>query len=201
MTKFLPPPIEAGLGDIDTQRLHLRKFRLTDLDALSRVFAKPEVWRFPFGRGLTRSETESFLKGTIDEWEQCQFGCWIAIEKKTDEVVGYVGLSVPMFLPEILPAVEVGWRFDPGHWGRGFATEGAQAALREGFTTLGLDQITSVPQVGNPASARVADRLGMRLERTVKIPANDRRGELLGHLYVTTNGEWLSHWVGRRGDD
>jgi len=128
----------------------------------------------------------------VEEWEQCEFGCWIAIEKKTREVVGYLGLSVPMFLPEILPAVEVGWRLDPAHWGRGLATEGATAALREGFTTLGLEQITSVPQVGNPASARVADRLGLRFERRVTIPANTKRGELEGLLYVMTKDEWLS---------
>jgi len=99
---------------------------------------------------------------------------------------------VPMFLPEIHPAVEVGWRFDPDHWGRGLATEGARAALREGFTTLGLNEITSVPQTGNTASSRVAERIGMRIDRTVAIPANERRGELEGRLYTMSREEWLA---------
>ncbi|WP_424775094.1 GNAT family N-acetyltransferase [Novosphingobium sp.] len=44
------------------------------------------------------------------------------------QAIGYVGISVPHFLPDILPAVEAGWRFDPVAWGQAYATEGASAA-------------------------------------------------------------------------
>ncbi len=155
------------------------------------MFAKAEVWEYPYGRGLTRRGTQDFINTMIEEWAQCGFGCWIAIERVTNTVVGYLGLSVPMFLPEILPAVEVGWRLDPDHWGRGLATEGASAALREGFTTLGLDEITSVPQTGNDASSRVAERIGMRFDRVVRIPPNEKRGELEGRLYRLSRDEWV----------
>ena len=99
---------------------------------------------------------------------------------RPDDALGYLGLSVPTFLPEILPAVEVGWRLRPDAWGQGLATEGAGAALDEAFTTLGLDEVCSVPQADNPASIRVAERLGMRLDRQVEIPANERRGAARG---------------------
>jgi len=190
MSAFRPPTIDAPLGDVSTDRLELRRFHHDDLDELAIVFAKPEIWQFPYGRGFTKSETEVFLAGMIKEWEQCGFGCWVAIERDSAAIIGYVGLSVPMFLPEILPAVEVGWRFDPDHWGRGFASEGARAAIREGFTTMGLDEITSVPQAGNPASSRVAERIGMRFDGIVEIPANERRGQLEGLLYRITREEW-----------
>jgi RimJ/RimL family protein N-acetyltransferase len=186
------PPIAAPLGDVTTDRLRLRRFDDDDLDELAAVFAKPEVWRYPYGRALTRTETQAFLAAQIREWDECGFGCWLAIERATDRVAGYVGLSVPRFLPEILPAVEVGWRFDPAVWGRGYATEGAAAALDEAFTTLGLDDVCSVPETDNAASVRVAERLGMRLARTVTIPATDRRGELTGSLFVITRDGWLS---------
>lgn len=190
MSAFRPPTIAAPLGDVSTDRLELRRFSDDDLDELAVVFAKPEIWQFPYGRGFTKLETEVFLAEMIEEWNQCGFGCWVAIERATAAIVGYVGLSVPMFLPEVLPAVEVGWRFDPDHWGRGFASEGARAALREGFSTMRLDEICSVPQVGNPASSRVAERIGMRFDRQVDIPANDRRGQLEGLLYRITSEEW-----------
>lgn len=139
---------------------------------------------------MSRDETAEFLNAQIKEWENCSFGCWIALERESSRVVGYVGLSVPMFLPEILPAVEVGWRFDPAAWGRGYASEAARAALREAFDTLGLDSVCSVPQADNPASSRVCERIGMHFEREVTIPANERRGELVGRLYTVARPAW-----------
>lgn len=114
----------------------------------------------------------------------------MAEHREDQRIIGYVGLSVPMFLPEILPAAEVGWRLDPAYWGRGLATEGARAALHEGFITLGLGEIVSVPQARNPPSARVCERLGMHLDNEVTIPANERRGELAAVLYRITRRQW-----------
>jgi RimJ/RimL family protein N-acetyltransferase len=187
------PPIAAPLPELTTERLDLRRFRPDDLDELSIVFEKREVWQFPYGRAFTREETSDFLDAQIQEWDDCGFGCWIAREKTSSRVLGYVGISVPMFLPQILPAVEVGWRFDSAVWGRGFASEGARAALAEGFDTLGLEEICSVPQADNPASSRVCDRIGMRFEREVTIPANTRRGELTALLYKMTRAEWRAN--------
>lgn len=191
MGRRLVPDVSAPLGSAQTDRLQLRRFESSDLDALAEVFAKPEVWRFPYGRAFTRLETSSFLDAQMQEWEECGFGCWIAILSETSQVIGYVGLSVPRFLPEILPAVEVGWRFDPAHWGQGLATEGAGAALREGFNTLGLSEICSLPQSANPRSFGVCERLGMSLMRNVQCPATDRRGEVEARMYVMSSAEWV----------
>ncbi len=190
------PPIAAPLPERITERLDLRRFRRDDLDELAVVFEKREVWQFPYGRPFTRQETSDFLDAQIREWDDNGFGCWIARDRASGRVIGYVGISIPMFLPEILPAIEVGWRFDPAVWGMGLASEGARAALDEGFNTLGLDEICSVPQSDNPASSRVCDRIGMRLEREVMIPANSRRGEVTALLYKMTRAEWRGVYSG-----
>jgi RimJ/RimL family protein N-acetyltransferase len=172
--------------------MHLRAFDHNNLRGLAKVFAKPDVWRFPYGRGFTTEETERFLQARIEEWDAFGFGCWIAEMLDSSEIVGYVGLSVPQFLPEILPAVEVGWRFDPAWWGRGLASEGAVAALQEGFATLGLRDICSLPQSANPRSYRVCERIGMHFDRLVVCPATDRRGEVEARMYILTAEEWQS---------
>lgn len=186
------PPIAAPLGDVETERLRLRRFAPDDLDPLARVFAKPEVWQFPYGRAFSREETAAFLKTQIAEWESCGFGLWIAIDRKDEQVVGYVGLAVPRFLPDVLPAVEVGWRFAPEVWGRGFATEGARAALREAFETLRLEEVCSLPQTTNPKSYAVCERLGMRYDRDVAIPPRERHGPITARAYWITAAAWPS---------
>ena len=190
------PEIAAPLGDVTTERLELRRFVPSDLDALAVVFAHDEVWRFPYGRGFTRDETATFLTAQIREWAECGFGCWLATERESGRVVGYVGLSVPRFLPEVLPAAEVGWRFGPDVWGRGYAAEGATAALDEAFSTLGLDRVCSLPQTDNPASVRVAERLGMTLEREVEIPADDRRGAVTASVFWIDAPAWRARRAG-----
>jgi RimJ/RimL family protein N-acetyltransferase len=187
----LAPPIAAPLGDVTTERLELRRFRADDAELLAPVFAQEEVWRYPYGRAMTREETESFVASQLAHWEEHRFGLWVAGERSTGRTVGYVGLAVPTFLPEILPAVEVGWRFEPAVWGRGYATEAATAALDEAFTTLGLEEVCSLPQVDNPASCRVADRLGLRRGREIPLPANERRGEVVAVLYGVDRATWV----------
>lgn len=148
---------------IETDRLLLRPWRTTDLDALAAVFARPEVWRYPMGQGLDREETERFLSHQIRRHEVDGFGLLAAELKPDHELIGYLGLSVPTFLPEVLPAVEVGWRLHPAHWGKGLASEGGRACLAHGFTALTLDRIVSITDARNGASRRVMERLGMRL--------------------------------------
>ena len=124
---------------------HLRSFRRSGRskrsDCCSVDSKQPTSTRLPlcsatprFGGthtagAFTRAETSAFLDAQMQKWDEVGFGCWITALKPTMEVIGYVGLSVPMFLPEILPAVEVGWRFSPLHWGKGYASEGATAGL------------------------------------------------------------------------
>ncbi|MDQ6947811.1 MAG: GNAT family N-acetyltransferase [Actinomycetota bacterium] len=150
------------MGAVETERLLLRPWSSTDVDALIALFAEPEVWRYPFGRGLTEAASEQFLERQLEHWDAYGFGMWAAALAPTGRLIGYIGLSTPSWLPQVLPAVEVGWRLHPDYWGRGLATEGGRASLRHGFETLELDRIISIFNPDNAASGRVMDKLGMR---------------------------------------
>lgn len=144
-----------------TERLTLRAWTDADLDPLAEVFAVKAVWEFPFSRGLTREETAAFLEHQRASWRTRGFGLWAAELRETGELIGFIGLSVPSFLPEVLPAVEVGWRIHPRHWRQGLATEGGRASIEQGFAALGLDRIVSIAEPDNEASIRVMRKLGM----------------------------------------
>jgi RimJ/RimL family protein N-acetyltransferase len=177
---------------VKSARLELTPIDSSSVDRLTPVFAKEEVWRFPFGRGLTRVETEDLVNGWIEHWTVLGFGLWMVTERQHGATIGYAGLAVPSFLPEVLPAVEVGWRFDPSAWGHGYATEAAEIALGCAFEVLQLNEVLSLPQVDNPQSVRVAERIGMRLERRAMVPASDERGPVEVAVMIMTCSEWGS---------
>ena len=190
------PVLAAPLGDRTTARLRLVRFSHDHIDEIARLFAKPEVWMFPYARGFNRAETERFVDNQIAEWETYGVACWLAFDRSTDNLIGYTGLSVPHFLPEVLPALEVGWRFDPDVWGRGYASEGAAAALDEAFQTLGLNEVVSVPQSENEPSWRVCERLGMEFDRLVIAEGNAMRGPVEARLYRISRSKWQQRSVG-----
>jgi RimJ/RimL family protein N-acetyltransferase len=159
-----------SMDHVETDRLLLRRWHHDDLDALTRVFRKPEVWWFPFKRGWTAEETEVFLGQKLSEWESRGWSQWAVVTKEHRALIGFLGLSPPEFLPEVMPTVEVGWRIDPDYWGKGFATEGGRAALDFGFEVLELDEIVSICEPENVASSRVMKRLGMIHDRDTKHP-------------------------------
>ena len=129
---------------LQTPRLNLRRLHEGDLDTLARIYADPDVMRY-------------IRDGSI---------------RDPGELAGWVGLAVPEFLPEVLPAVEIGWRLARPRWGGGIATEGARAVLRFGFVDCGLDRLVSIRHVDNHASGRVMEKLGMHLDRRTTAPAS-----------------------------
>jgi RimJ/RimL family protein N-acetyltransferase len=145
---------------IETERLLLRAWRSSDAAPFAALNADPEVTRYLRGP-MSRDDSDELLARIRGHWQEHGFGLYAVEVKDGGAFAGFVGLAVPSFLPEVLPAVEVGWRLAREHWGKGYATEGARASLAHGFGELGLRQIISIIDPGNAASVRVAERLEM----------------------------------------
>lgn len=178
--------------EILTERLRLRPFRDDDLDALTVIFAKPDVWRFPFGRGFSAEETEAFLRDRIDRQARPGTSPGAAEERATGRLIGYIHLTPPEWLPEVMPAVEIGWRLDPDWWGKGLATEGARAVLGYGFEVMALSEVLSIYQPENRASGRVMERLGIGLARETRHP---HFGFVL-RIHRLTRADWAARQGG-----
>jgi XTP/dITP diphosphohydrolase len=150
-------------ASVETDRLLLRAIQPGDLGAFVPIWSDPEAMRY-VGAGHPRvgQEAQDTIDRLVAHREEHGFGLWSVIPKGADRVVGWAGLSVPRFLPAVLPAVECGWLLAPSEWGKGYATEAGAAALRHGFRDLGLRRIISLIYPGNERSMAVARRLGMR---------------------------------------
>ena len=177
----------SGVPVLETNRLLLRGWRDGDLPELARMYADPEVMRY-IGDGHPRSleESRGFFERIRASWAGRGFGLWAAELKETGRLVGRLGLSVPEFLPEVLPAVEVGWLIDRPYWGQGLATEGAEASLRFAFEELRLERVLGICDPRNVASERVMQKLGLVLERRTLEP--ELGLPLL--VYAVTAADW-----------
>ncbi|MDQ6948173.1 MAG: GNAT family N-acetyltransferase [Actinomycetota bacterium] len=178
---------------IRTDRLTLRPWSLDDIDALTPIFADEAVWWFPFGGGLDHEATEQFVARQISHQETHGFGLWAAELTAVHSLIGFVGLAVPTWLPEVMPAVEVGWRLHPDHWGQGLATEAGRASVEYGLDRVGLDRIIGIYDPRNGASGRVMEKLGMRPWLRTTDP--ERGNELA--VYELTREEWTGRLASR----
>jgi RimJ/RimL family protein N-acetyltransferase len=167
------PNVTSVMPHLRTARLELRPLHPHDLDRLAALHAEPSFWRYPLGRGQTRAETAAFLERTLGDYAQHGYGIGALVEGESGELAGWAGLSIPTFLPEILPSVEVGWRLGSAWRGRGYATEAGQAWVAWGFEVLGLERIVSIFEPANAASGRVMEKLGFALEQVTVHPGYD----------------------------
>ena len=152
---------------LTTERLILRPPRDEDLAPFAAMNADPEVMRH-FPATLSRAESDAMVARNRDGFAARGFGNWAIEVSGVTSFAGFVGLSVPRFQAHFTPCVEIGWRLVTAYWGKGYATEGARAALAFGFATLKLPEIVSFTVVANLPSRRVMERLGMRHD-----PADD----------------------------
>ena len=145
---------------METPRLLLRPWRDSDREPFARMCADPRVMEH-FLKCLTRAESDALIDRGMAKFQREGFSLAATELKETGEFIGFIGLSVPAFEAHFTPCVEIGWRLAAEYWGRGYATEGAQACLRFGFEELGLKEIVSFTVVGNIRSRRVMEKLGM----------------------------------------
>ena len=166
---------------LGTNRLTLRMLRETDFDAYAEMCGNRDVMRYiGDGQPLTRPLAWRKLALMIGHWALRGYGLWAAEERSSGLFAGYIGF----WNPEGWPGFELGWTLRQSFWGRGLATEGAQAALRFAFTELQQPQVISLIAPENAASIRVAERLGERW-----VDSSDVMGQPVS-VYRITRGEW-----------
>ena len=164
---------------INTERLLLRRWRHEDHVPFAQMCSDPDVMRY-IGNGSTRSAVDAarYISSFEREWNERGFGLFAVEARQTGNLIGFTGLSRPDFLPEVLPSVEIGWRFSKPSWRKGYATEAAIAALSFGVNQLGITDIVSICQTGNSASVRIMQKLGMIFDRTTIDPTCGREVEV-----------------------
>lgn len=145
---------------LQTKRLLLRPWKESDLAPFAKLNADPKVMEF-FPNTLSRKESDALVKKFQEENEEQGYGYWAIEVPNLAEFIGFVGLKYWNLETNFAPCVDIGWRLDSSHWGRGYATEGARRVLQYGFEEIKLTEIVSMATTGNERSQNVMRRLGM----------------------------------------
>jgi [ribosomal protein S5]-alanine N-acetyltransferase len=142
---------------IDTQRLLLREIIPNDAETFYLLNSSPEVMRFTGDEPFTSiEEAKTFLKNYPD-YERNGFGRWAVVLKDNGNIIGWCGLKL-----NEEKEIDLGYRLFKEHWGKGFATESANACLDYGFNILGFKRIIGRVDRENIASKRVLEKIGMQ---------------------------------------
>jgi RimJ/RimL family protein N-acetyltransferase len=164
----------GSMTEIRTPRLLLRRWYDDDLAPMAEINADPQVMRWvDDGAVLSLDDTAEAIERWEDEWDEEGFGLFAVELLASGELVGFAGLSVPEFLPEVASDVAISWRLGTPFWGQGYASEAAHATLEFALQDRNLDRVISINRVGNEASENVVRKLGMKLEREAVHPEYD----------------------------
>ena len=154
---------------IESERLVLRTWTPEDRPVLERISAESRITRWlAIGEPLANRKIDTFLMRQTNGQEQRGWCRWAVELRKPglgdpQGVVGFCGFGC-----KFAPEVELGWTLLPQVWNRGLATEAGRAALEYGFDVIGFPRVISAVLPDNAASCRVADKLGMTVDGTIK---------------------------------
>jgi RimJ/RimL family protein N-acetyltransferase len=152
---------------LETNRLILRHQVVEDLTALWALYCNPQITKYIPDATRSRAEAQEELEWHMHGHPKYpELGLWATIQKETGKFIGRCGL-----LPWTIDGqreVEVAYTIAQEYWGQGLGTEAARGILEYGFTTLHLSRLICLIDPENIASQRVAEKIGMKLEKKVE---------------------------------
>jgi ribosomal-protein-alanine N-acetyltransferase len=159
---------------LETERLVLRPFTMDDVDGIHEVLGDAEIMTY-YPAPFTRAKSRQWVEWNLANYRDHGYGLWVLESKETGRLVGDCGL-----IPQTVDGtreVEVGWHVHRTRQRQGLATEAARECIRHAGAELGLTRMISLIRPENVPSRRVAEKLGMTVEKETM------RGDLLHLVY------------------
>ena len=161
---------------LETQRLVLRRLTTGDAPFIFQLLNEPSFIRFIGDKGVRNLEDARnyILNGPVLSYERNGFGLYLVELRETETSIGICGL----IKRDSLPDVDVGFAFLPRFWKKGYAVESAGAVLNFAREVLKLDRIVAITDIENEASGKVLEKLGMKLDKLIKLSDNSETVKL-----------------------
>ncbi|ABV85852.1 GNAT family N-acetyltransferase [Shewanella pealeana] len=148
----------------ETPRLIIREFNLDDIQAVYDFNADERVNRYTGDAGVIQSlaDAERIIRDIwLNEYLQFGYARWAVVLKDSNEVIGFCGFKNDHHINE----TDIGYRFSPEYWGKGYATEANLACIEYAKTNMDLDYIVGDVVEENQGSINVLSKLGMKFNK------------------------------------
>lgn len=163
---------------METERLMFRELNPSDYIELCKFLQDIEVM-YAWEHAFSDKQVREWLDKNILRYKNEGFGYWAVINKGNNKLIGNAGLLSTLIDGE--KRVEVGYIFNKEFWHKGFAYESAKACVDYAFNKLNLSEIYASIRPTNLSSIKVAEKLGMKLQKEfIKLFENK---EMLHLLY------------------
>lgn len=163
------------MKQIETERLIIREFELSDAEGLFELDSNPDVLKF-IGIDSVKEiqESEDLIRVLQKQYAENGIGRWAVIEKSTGDFMGWSGLKLYREpINNQINIYELGYRFIPRFWGKGFATESARAWVNYAFDELKIPKLFAVTDLEHHSSKNVLHKLGFKDIEVIKYNGED----------------------------
>ncbi len=155
-----------GNPGLETERLILRKFEIPDVHDILEYAKDPDVARYTTWEAhKSIKDSEGFVKWVLDRYQKDEAGEWGIELKETGKIIGSMGF---VQLDLINSVGVIGYALGKNYWGKGIITEAVSRLIRFSFEEMNLNRIEAVHIVGNEASGRVMQKVGMVFEGVLR---------------------------------
>jgi [ribosomal protein S5]-alanine N-acetyltransferase len=150
---------------LETSRLTLRYITSRDAEALMPILGDAEVMQFSIIGVHSPKQIKQFIEQRLISYLEYGFGLYAIVHKQNQQLIGYCGFFIQSI--EQQKEVEVGYRLAQKYWGQGLATEAAKAVVEYGQQRFNFQRFVCLIETRNSRSIRVAQKLGMKLEKMI----------------------------------
>lgn len=140
---------------LTTDRLKLLPVKPTMRAELHHLFTNADVRRYLMDDQIVGIDwIDDVIDASQRQFEETGYGLWALRQRDRIPLIGFCGYW-------LFDQLQLAYGLLPAYWGRGLATEAAQAAIDHGFRHVGFSEIVAAADAPNTASFGVMERLGM----------------------------------------
>lgn len=172
----------TGTQVINTEKLVLRRFSIEDVNDMYNNWASdPKVAEF---LTWTAHQSVDFTRELLEEWiskyEDGAYFNWVIELKESGQAIGNISV---INLDEKIDAAEIGYCLSRKYWGHGIIPEALKAVMDYLFDVVGLNRVAACHDANNTKSGRVMDKVGMKLEGTMRATGRNNQGILYDKVW------------------